>query len=90
MSCGIGHRCGLDTALPWQWCRLAAAAPIQPLAWEPPYASGVALKNKKTEKKNKRKEKKRKKGSKILTASNAEEDMEQLNLIGCKWKFKMK
>ena len=26
------------------WCRLAAAAPIQPLAWEPPYATGAALK----------------------------------------------
>ena len=28
----------------WLWGRLAAAAPIQPLAWELPYASGVALK----------------------------------------------
>ena len=40
------------------WCRLqmwlgphiavavAAVAPIQPLAWEPPYALGVALKSK--------------------------------------------
>ena len=26
------------------WLRLAAVAPIQPLAWEPPYAVGVALK----------------------------------------------
>ena len=26
----------------WLWCRLAAAAPIQPLAWEPPYAAGAA------------------------------------------------
>ena len=31
----------------WLWCRLAAAAPILPLAWEPPYATGVALKKKK-------------------------------------------
>ena len=30
------------------WCRLAAIAPIQPLAWEQlPYAAGVALKSKK-------------------------------------------
>ena len=29
------------------WCRLAAAAPIRPLAWEFPYAAGVALKRKK-------------------------------------------
>ena len=32
------------------WCRLAAVAPIQPLAWEVPYAAGVTLKKpKKTE-----------------------------------------
>lgn len=30
----------------WPWCRLAAAAPIPPLAWEPPCAAGVALKQK--------------------------------------------
>ena len=24
------------------WYRLAAAAPIRPLAWEPPYAAGAA------------------------------------------------
>ena len=27
----------------WLWWRLAAIAPIPPLAWEPPYAVGVAL-----------------------------------------------
>jgi len=32
-----------DLALLWLWCRLVAAAPIGPLAWEPPYATGVAL-----------------------------------------------
>ena len=31
----------------WLRCRLVATAPIQPLAWEPPYAAGVALKSKK-------------------------------------------
>ena len=31
-----------DPVLLWLWCRPAAAAPIQPLAWEPPYAIGVA------------------------------------------------
>ena len=30
-----------------QWCRLEAIAPIQPLAWELPYATGAALKRKK-------------------------------------------
>ena len=28
----------------WLWYRLAAAVPIQPLAWEPPHAASVALK----------------------------------------------
>ena len=46
-----------DLALLWLWCRLAAAAPIPPLAWEPPYAKGEALKR---QKEKKRKEKKRK------------------------------
>ena len=51
MSCGVGHRRSLDLVLLWLWCRLAAKAPIQPLAWEPPYASGSALKRQKTKKK---------------------------------------
>ena len=35
-----------DLALPepWLWCRPKATASIRPLAWEPPYATGVALK----------------------------------------------
>ena len=33
-----------DPELLWLWCRLAAAALIQPLAQELPYAVGVALK----------------------------------------------
>ena len=36
-----------DPALLWLWCRLAAAAPIQPLAWELLYDVGVALKRQK-------------------------------------------
>ena len=45
-GCGVGHRCGLDLALLWLWHRPAGAVPIQTLAWEPPYAVGVALKSK--------------------------------------------
>ena len=30
----------------WLWCRLTAAGLIQPLAWEPPYATRAALKTK--------------------------------------------
>ena len=33
-----------DLALLRLWCRLAAEALFQPLAWELPYASGAALK----------------------------------------------
>ena len=46
MSCGVGHGCGSDLALLWLWRKLAATAPIRTLAWEPPYAAGVALKGK--------------------------------------------
>ena len=44
MSCGVGRRRGLDLVLLWLWYRLVATAPIQPLAWEPPYAADAALK----------------------------------------------
>ena len=59
MSCGVGRRFGLNVALLWLWCRLAAVAPIQPLAWELPYAAGVALKKPKKQKKKKKGKKKR-------------------------------
>ena len=42
VRCGVGCRRGSDPALLWLWCRLAATAPIRPLAWEPPYAAGAA------------------------------------------------
>ena len=42
------------------WCGLAATAPIQPLAWEPPYVVGAALE----------KTKKKKKKSGILTCTD--------------------
>ena len=35
-----------DPELLWLWHRPAVAAPIQPLAWELPYAAGAALKRK--------------------------------------------
>ena len=53
MSCGVGCRCRSDPALPWLWCRLAATALVRPLAWEPPYAAGVALERQKKKKKKK-------------------------------------
>ena len=42
-----------DPELLWLWCRPAAIASIWPLAWEPPYAAGAAIKDKKKEKENK-------------------------------------
>ena len=50
MSCGVGHRHGLDLALLWLWCRVVAVALIRALAWEPPYATGAALKKQKQNK----------------------------------------
>ena len=41
----------------WQWHRLAAAAPIGPLAWKRPSIAGAAVKSKK--KKGEKKKKKR-------------------------------
>ena len=52
VSCGVGCRCGSDPKLLWLWRRLTATAPIQPLAWEPPYATGAALEMAKRQKKN--------------------------------------
>ena len=47
MSCGVGCRGGSDLLWPWLWRRPVATAPIGPLAREPPYAAGVALKRQK-------------------------------------------
>ena len=54
MSCGVGHRHSSDPQLLRLWCRLTATAPSRPLAWEPPYAVGVALENGKKTKKEKK------------------------------------
>jgi len=53
MSWGVGRRHGSDLALVWLWHRPVATALIRPLAWEPPYAAGVALKRQKDKKKKK-------------------------------------
>ena len=53
MNYGVGQKCGLDPELLWLWRKLVATALIRPLAWEPPYPSGAALKrqtNKQTKK----------------------------------------
>ena len=50
VSCGIGRRRGSDPTLLWLWHRPVAVAPIRPLAWEPPHASGVAQEKAKRQK----------------------------------------
>ena len=59
MSCGVGQRGSADLALLWLWLwrRLAAAAPISPLAWELQYATGVPLRREKMKMKKKIKNK---------------------------------
>ena len=51
MRCGVGHSLSSDTALLLLWHRPVAAALIQSLAWELPYAVGMALKKTKKKKK---------------------------------------
>ena len=69
MSCGVGRRCGSDSALLWLWHRPVAIAPIRPLAWEPPEAVDVTLektKIKKQKTKNKKKTNQKTKTNKKL------------------------
>ena len=47
MSCGGVRRHSSNPVLLWLRHRTEAAAPIQPLAWERPFATGVALKKQK-------------------------------------------
>ncbi len=42
VSCGVGCRSGWDPTLLWLCRGPVAVAPIPPLAWEPPYATGAA------------------------------------------------
>ena len=51
VSCGAGRSHLSHLVLLWLWCRPAAAAPIRFLAWELPYAAGVALLKKEKKKK---------------------------------------
>ena len=47
MSCGVGRKRSSDPELLWLWHGPEATVLIQPLAWELPYAMGVAQKKKK-------------------------------------------
>ena len=58
----MGRRLSSDPALLWFWHRLAATAPIRPLAWESPYAAGAVQEMAKRQ--TERKKDERKKGRK--------------------------
>ena len=64
MSCGVGCKHNSDPTLLWLGLWPAAAALIQPLAWELPYTSDVVLKSQKQNKtkQNKTKQNKTKPG----------------------------
>ena len=49
-------QCVKDLALLWLWHGSAAVALIKPLAWEPPYAVGVALKRQRKKEKERGRE----------------------------------
>ena len=49
----------------WLWRRPVATAPIQPLAWEPPYAAGSAQEIATTTTKDKRQKDKKNKSEKV-------------------------
>ena len=98
MSFGVGHRCGSDLALLWVWCRLAATARIRPLAWEPPYATGAALKRKKKKERKKKKQKKTRQVCGVHINKQSERQLSTLPersavypaiipLLGCKHTF---
>ena len=63
-----------DLALLWVWRRLAVAAPIRPLPWEPPYAKGLALQRQKT-KKRKRQAQRSHRGSTVMNPTSTHEDL---------------
>jgi len=53
VSCDVGRRRGSDPVLLWLWRRPVTTAPIRPLAWEPPYATELALEKAKRQEKKK-------------------------------------
>ena len=70
VSCGVGCRRSSDPALLWLWRRPVATAPIEPLAWEPPYAAGAAQEIGKKTKKKKKKSRSATRQSFLLPLSN--------------------
>ena len=88
MSCGVGLRGGLDPVWLWLWHRLAAAALIQLLAWELPYAEYVALK-KKEKKKERGRKKERKEGRKKYCRGNGQVIQIFSRFYCCPWNYQI-
>ena len=65
----------------WLWRGLAAAAPIRPLAWEPPYAMGAAHEMAKRQKNKKKNKKKRKKSTTRKKGPKKYKHMEKNNML---------
>ena len=84
MSCGVGRRHSSDSVLLWLWCKLAAAALIQPLAWEHPYAVGAALQRPKKKKFFLIKKKEKRKCYCLMPAIQ-KQAAGQIRLTGCSW-----
>ena len=57
MNCGVGCTRGSDPTLLWLWHRPVTTAPIRPLAWEPPYATGAVQEMAKRQKDKEKKKK---------------------------------
>ena len=67
-----------DLALLRLWCRLAATAPIGPLASKPPYATHAALKRQNNNNNNKKKTPKNKKRFKVIKKENVKKRCERM------------
>ena len=88
MSCGVGCRRSLNLTLLWLWRRLVATVPIQPLAWEPPYVTGVAQEMAKSQKAKKPKsQKKKKKKDYSMDSLVAISYFCLLSFAVCKWRY---
>ena len=74
MSSAVGCRLGSD--LTWLWLCLwpAATAPIQPLAWEPPYAAGAAQEIAKKKRQKRTKIQSSHHGSVVMNPTSIHED----------------
>ena len=65
----------------WLWRRPAAIAPIRPLAWQSPYAVGVALEKAKRQKTNKQTKNNTKFIARLILQDTSEDPINHLLLL---------